>query len=375
MEMHLGPRSNGHARPTMLQVPQRRTAQDWAWAQIPDPDFLLGEVFSTTSRTLLSAPTGVGKTMICTAIGLAMSEGRDLLHWRAGRDGAAKILFVDGEMSPRQAKRRFMDALRRAGFDPNSAGLPENFHFICLNELPERPPPLNTPEGQEYFDRVIAYENYDFTIFDNIQALLIGSMAEAEAWADILPWTHSLMKRNIGQLRVDHTGHDKSRHYGTSTKSWQMDAEILLEEIERPWADIALRLKFLKARERAPENRADFEPVVVTLERGQWFVERVDPTQAQAAAPPPKAKSPTAEAVKFYEALNDACIDGKRSPQSANHPAVTQADWDLHLIRRGLIDMEKPHSARTLKSRNRLALLSANWIAINGDRIWCIRRT
>src|SRR5262249_8898054 len=112
------PRDSGLA---IIPAPQRPTAHDWMWAQIPDPGFLLGEVFSTTSRGLLSASTGLGKTMLCMALGLAMSEGRDFLHWQAGRVGPSKVLYVDGEMSERLMKRRFTDALRRAGFDPGSA--------------------------------------------------------------------------------------------------------------------------------------------------------------------------------------------------------------------------------------------------------------
>ena len=56
-----------------------------------------------------------------------------------------------------------------------------------------------------------------------------------------------------------------------------MDFNILLEKVERPWADVTLRLEFIKARERTPQNRADFEPAIITLERGQWFVEPVKP--------------------------------------------------------------------------------------------------
>src|SRR5206468_3225337 len=124
-------------------------------------------------------------------------------------------------------------------------------------------------------------------------ALLTGNMAESEPWTAILPSVHSLTNRAIGQLWIDHTGNDKTRHYGTSTKTWQMDVAILLEEITRPWADIAMKLNFLKARERTQENRPDFEPVIITLERGQWLVEKIENAAEshEAPAPPPKPKS------------------------------------------------------------------------------------
>src|SRR5207248_2073916 len=158
----------------------------------------------------------------------------------------------------------------------------------------------------------------------------------------------------------DHTGYEKTRHYGTSTKTWQMDVAILLEEVERPWADVSMKLKFLKARERTPENRPDFEPVIITLERGQWLGEKIESATegSKAAAPPPKPKSPPPLAVKFYDALGDACIDGKISLHSAGHPAVTQAEWERQLVRLALVDPDKAHSMRTLISKCRRELLA-----------------
>lgn len=39
---------------------------------------------------------------------------------------------------------------------------------------------------------------------------------------------------------------------------------------DRPGADVAFTLKFPKCRRRTPDNRADFDPMEITLERGQW---------------------------------------------------------------------------------------------------------
>src|SRR5690349_7112008 len=127
-------------------------------------------------------------------------------------------------MSQRQMKRRIIDMLRRAGFDPNSAELPNDLYIACLDELPRRPPPLNTPEGWEYFDRVLANERYEFVVFDNVQALLAADdNFGAQAWQGALPWISNLTRKGIGQIWIDHTGYDRTRPYGSSVKSWQMD--------------------------------------------------------------------------------------------------------------------------------------------------------
>src|SRR4051812_19639381 len=87
--------------------PQLLSMEDWRDATIPEPDFLLSEVFSTTSRGLLAAPTGLGKTMFGMALGLAIATGNNFLHWQGRRP--AKVLYVDGEMSQRLMKRRIDD--------------------------------------------------------------------------------------------------------------------------------------------------------------------------------------------------------------------------------------------------------------------------
>src|SRR5690349_4003478 len=72
------------------------TAKQWAERKIEPEDFLLGGVFSTTSRGMFAAETGKGKTMVCIGIAFAMRLGRDFLHWKAGRP--CRVLYIDGEM-------------------------------------------------------------------------------------------------------------------------------------------------------------------------------------------------------------------------------------------------------------------------------------
>ena len=79
-----------------------------------------------------------------------------------------------------------------------------------------------------------------------------------------------LTKQRIGQLWEHHTGHDASRGYGTKMREWSLDTAMVAEKLERPGADVSFTLKFPKCRRRTPDNRTDFDPIEVTLERGQW---------------------------------------------------------------------------------------------------------
>ena len=63
------------------------TPAQWLTRELAPPDFLLGELFSTTARIQLSADTGLGKSMFGLALALAMTLGRDFLHWKAQAPG------------------------------------------------------------------------------------------------------------------------------------------------------------------------------------------------------------------------------------------------------------------------------------------------
>ena len=106
-------------------------------------------------------------------------------------------------------------------------------------------------------------------IFDNLSSLTTGNLAEADSWLPMVPWIRELTKQKIGQLWINHTGHNKERDYGTSTRLWQMDTAMVAQKIKDSEADIAFRLEFVKARQRKPSNRADYEPVDMILQDDQ----------------------------------------------------------------------------------------------------------
>jgi hypothetical protein len=253
------------ARKLSPQEPYCLSLADWLARDLPPADNVLGRLLSTTSRLMLVAASGLGKTSFAMAKAFAMADGHGFLHWRGGRP--CRVLYIDGEMSKPLIKARLTDAVRRFG------GKPKTIFMLCRADV-EDMPPLNTPGGQAFIDvKIKEVGGVDFIFFDNVQALLVGDMKEEEAWQDTLPWIKRLTKRRIGQCWVHHTGWDKSRAYGSSAREWQLDTVAVMEEIEGSGCDIAFTLTFTKARERTPDNRADFETVVITLANDQWAVE------------------------------------------------------------------------------------------------------
>lgn len=240
------------------------TPQDWLDRKLQPADRILGDLFSTTSRVLFSADTGLGKTMLSMAWAVAMSLGRDFLHWKAHRP--ARVLYIDGEMPRRLMRERIEMACTWYGVTPLEA---RRVHFMSREDFSEMPP-LDTPDGAQWLNEFMsALPTIDFIIFDNIMSLCSGIMKDEESWQAVKPFVMSLTERRIGQMWVHHVGHDKSRSYGTKTREWQMDTVIVGEATEEKF-DVAMKLRFTKARQRTPVNRSDFDDTQVELTCGHW---------------------------------------------------------------------------------------------------------
>jgi len=168
------------------------TLAEWFARDLPEPDFILGDWLSTTSRTELCAPSGLGKTNFVIALGMRIAAtGQGFLHWRGRR--AARVLYVDGEMSRRLLKQRLADEVTRLGIQPE-------MFFAFSHEDVEGSKPLNTPEGQKaILDLIEKIGGIDFVIFDSVMCLLIGSMSEELPWAQTMPLVRDLTRRKIGQ--------------------------------------------------------------------------------------------------------------------------------------------------------------------------------
>jgi hypothetical protein len=347
--------TKGYAKPppeiTFEGVPL--AIQEWLDREIAPPGLLLGHILSTTSRSLMHAATGLGKTNFGLAVAGHIGAGQDFLHWRVPR--ARPVLYIDGEMSRRLFRQYLADLVRRLGTVPPLL-------FAFSREDIEGFAPLNTREGQNAVWKLIeevqrrSGQKLDAIIFDNIMSLLLGDMKEEDAWRDTLPMVAALTKREIGQLWEHHTGHDASRGYGTKTREWRMDTVMHLDEVKRPDTDISFHLAFPKARERTPSNRDDFAELDIALVNDQW--------QSSVGLEGGKTKDVQPLERKFVEALQTAVAGGGSN-------STTDEVWRVECVRCGLLDpKEKPDSARSLFSKYRRILVAANWITVDGAKIW-----
>jgi hypothetical protein len=334
----------------------------WLARDIASPDFLLGELLSTTSRVALIAPTGLGKTNFAMAFAFSAADGADFLHWR-GSGKPRRVLFIDGEMSQRLMRRRLEDAVRRHG------RIPDTLFIVNREQFPDMPP-LNTDAGQQFINRIIeALGGVDLVVFDNVQSLLNGDMKDEESWQAVLPWVRDLTRRHIGQVWVHHTGHDETHDYGSKTREWQLDTVALMERAERPETDIAFRLSFTKARERAPENRSDFEPALIMLANDEWMSEQGGHVRT--------AKRKTGKD-RLFELLIDALARGQGQIPPANQhippdtPCLSEALWRKICVS-GSIAEDNLDSAKRVIRRDANGLLNNGRIGRWDGWVWPVR--
>jgi hypothetical protein len=350
----------------------------WIERPMPPPDRLLGDLMTTTSRMFLVGRTGLGKTMFGFAIACGIASGHGFLHLRSSRP--ARVLYIDGEMPSELIKTRAGDALRRATMPPAPGNLliysrdtEDDFaaRFPTLGMMPA----LNSEAGHNFVLALIgAIGGVDVVIFDNVMSLVAGDHREETPWSETLPLVAKLTARRIGQVWLDHTGHNTERQYGSSTKAWRFDAVGVMTPLpddQRGRHEVAFTLSFEypgKARRRTPDNWQDFETCIIRLKDDRWTSEPADPASVT------RKLSPTGQL--FYRALIDAFVI------SGTPGRTTRALWFAEAARTGLAeplapeDDSKARSAKQSKFRKYLLeIKTARLIGVDNDTITDLRRT
>jgi hypothetical protein len=143
-----------------------------------------------------------------------------------------------------------------------------------------------------------------------------------------------------------------------------MDVVIHLTKVERADTDVSFKLEFRKARERRPDNRADFQEVEISLVNDQWACD------AASRASPIKV-SPLA--MKFLEALQNVVAGGEQPKSRRLHGchAVHSDDWKAECGLLALLDRKGQKNIQRAKfSKYRSEQVAANKIACEAEYTW-----
>ena len=334
----------------------------WLMRDIPPRDYLLGSVFSTTSRWLMFGETGVGKSLLAGDIGGAVASGSPFLDWDGRR--RARVMYLDGEMPIEVFKERMGLIAHRYGDDIPLYGY--NRDDLGDGQMP----PLNEEEGEKWLIKEIEAIKPDLIIFDSIMCLLNGVMGEEESWGPVKHLVRRITSRKIGQLWLHHTGHDGTKGYGTKTREWEMDTVVRLA-----FADDnreAVSMEFRKARLRTPANFDQFK--ARTLSRG------VDGWASDAMSGKPMDGRRSAEVIKLKHAITDAydrLVDAVEKTPGFDDQPVKKIEIDRlrdEVKRRGFLDTKETGGltggARMLFMRAKTDLIASGRYIENDGLFW-----
>jgi hypothetical protein len=354
----------------------------WSERDIPEPDRLLGDLITTTTRVFLVGRTGLGKTLLGIAIAAGVASGQGFLKWRSSRP--ARVLYIDGEMPAELIKLRARDALRRLEDTSIAPGnlliFGRDIEAEARKVYPMLPEfaPLNTEGGRAFLLALIkVIGGIDLLVFDNVMSLISGDQKDEVPWSETLPLVSTLTDMRIGQLWLDHTGHNSDRQYGSSTKAWRFDAVGVMGPLKDGESDprsTGFALSFDhpgKARRRTPDNWQDFEAQIIHLANDEWTAEPVE--RAQGGSKESGAYVPPA-AVAQHNALLDALVTSRTLGQA------TRDAWYAECVRHGLAVELHPNDSRSVRERKQktfrtyMSMLKvARWVGVNDDVVTNLR--
>jgi AAA domain len=222
----------------------------------PEREPILSPWLLTQSLTMIHAWRGIGKTHMALGIAYAVATAGEFLTWHAPT--ARRVLYIDGEM-PAAAIRDRLKALVEGDdreFDPANL-------LILTPDAQDGPmPDLATREGQEAVGAIVAANNVELIIVDNISTLCrnSGPENEAESWRGPQEW--ALRMRRLGKsiLFIHHSGKGGGQR-GSSKREDTLDVVIKLQRPTdyEPEQDARFEIHFEKYRNGAGDDAKALE--------------------------------------------------------------------------------------------------------------------
>jgi AAA domain len=347
--------------------------------EFPPEERLLGDLVTKNTRTFIVGASGTGKTHFGLGMCGGMVSGQGYLHFTCDRP--SRVLLIDGEMPLSLLRKRVQDTIRRLGGDEETTTA--NWHYISWQEPLEIPGvkwgPLNTPEGRAYINKLIEIIQPDSVVFDNVQSLVEGEMKEEAPWNEAMELVYDITARNVGQTWIDHTGHDTSRQYGSSRKSWQFDTVGILKPLTQSSipGELAFSISFEhpgKARRRTPDNWQEFSPYIIRLKDDVWTSEPADPSEKPPASRTSGGRTDTSVILRcLRKALDESGTPsavGNEGADRSERPVVSEEDWRRVFYEDPSMKQKKTNTKRMAFTRGKDSLLNAGKIGSIADLVW-----
>lgn len=193
-----------------------RDLDDLLALDLPPRDYLISPWLKQFESAMIWAPPGVGKTMFCLSLALAIAGGGEFLGWKA--PVPRKVLFFDGEMAIHDLQERLkMLSGTIEGLDMEAAG--RNLK-VCSRQ--DQDPEVHFPDfGMDRSQKgVLDYvrtRGYDLVILDNLSTLAsVEDENSAAAIRPIIKFLMQLKQSNIACIVVHHSNKGGKDYRGST---------------------------------------------------------------------------------------------------------------------------------------------------------------
>lgn len=200
--------------------------------ELQHPATLLDPIITEGSLSMLHAYRGIGKSFFAMSLALAVATGDKFLRWKAPK--AAKVLYVDGEMSSFTLQERFTKLSGCPLFAVKQADYTSNLLLFAADMQPFATINIEKEEIQYAIEQMIVDNEIKLVILDNISSLTTIDELDSTAWLPIQEWLISLRKKNIAVLLIHHSG-KRGGQRGISKREDILDLVISLRDtINKP---------------------------------------------------------------------------------------------------------------------------------------------
>ena len=219
--------------------------------------------------TLLAGDKGCGKSMFCMKLADVISKNYDLYVWNGitherAVPSAAKVLYLDGEMSVQDMKVRIEEFKMNHMFYP--------YQYRDLNNIDKRIS-FNNKDYRDFLLNTIVDNKFDVVFIDNVVSLFVGlDENNNKDWSPINQWLLDLRMNNICVFIIHHMGKNSSAGArGTSHRYDNVDDTIYLAETKKHDKSEGLKflLKFEHFRSYVPEADEMLKTRLVTFKDGK----------------------------------------------------------------------------------------------------------
>jgi hypothetical protein len=193
---------------------------DFLALPLPPRSSILGPWLIEQSLTMLYAERGLGKSLLMLGMALAVAKGEGFLGFPAGP--ASSVLYVDGEMPPRELQQRLGQLA--------PSGVPDNLFTLSATHAGEAWADLSDPYGRFQLLEIIREVQPKVLVLDNKSTLIPPSREnDADSWVELQKWFINLRQMGLAVVLVHHSGKNGLQR-GTSLTEVVLDTIIKLQK-------------------------------------------------------------------------------------------------------------------------------------------------